>query len=121
MRNKKALILSIVKSLLNLVLIPLYFVPLIKVRAVYPSSDGNHVSRTYHFSIFQNIVRSNSPFVSFFYIALVITSLSLILSIVTLVFSRNKKLNIISILLFLISIVLFIMMYLIGISCSPMY
>lgn len=121
MSKYKILILSIIKSFLNILFCVLYFLPIIHSRAQYPTSDGNVINEDYFFSIYHNIVIQNVPFAFIFWLAISISVISLILSVISIIYSKSTKLKTITNIFVIVSFILFVLMFFLALACSPAF
>lgn len=117
----KILILSIIKSFLNILFCVLYFLPIIHCRAQYPTSDGNVINEDYFFSIYHNIVIQNVPFAFIFWLAISISVVSLVLSVISIIYSKSTKLKTITNIFVIVSFILFVLMFFLALACSPAF
>ena len=110
--KRKVIITEIVKTAVNCVILPLYFIKIFHEVAVLPGfdEDGNQIigRHDYYLSIYGETCRAGIEFVFWLAFSFVITSI--ILSVTRIFIKDNKALKISSHLLFAISIVFFLVL-----------
>lgn len=121
MSKNKISTISIVRLFLNILFCVLYFPPIIHCRAQYPTSDGNVINEDYFFSIYHNIVIQNVPFAFIFWLAISISVISLILSVISIIYSKSTKLKTITNIFVIVSFILFVLMFFLALACSPAF
>lgn len=119
MKRKLEFVIGAFRTALNAVIIPLYFVKILYNQALYQNPDGNGgVVVDYYNIIYEKVTRSD--FEILFWLVFVVTIVSLVLSIISMV--KNKRnLRIISWIFLLLSIVLFVLLFILALNLKYKY
>ena len=116
-------ITEIAKIVVNCVILPLYFIKFYHDKAAFPGSDGDGqfivVYKDYYYSIFDKLNREEIAFS--LWLAVAISALSIILSVLRIVIKDNKVLKIASHILFGISVIFFLVLLYISLQISYKY
>ena len=109
MKRTTAIIVEIVKIVINCITVPLYFIKFFCDEAVLPGFNENGeevINRVYYYySIFDKIDREGIAFLLWGSIAIIIVSIAL--SFLSITVKDNKALKIASYIVFVVAIVLF--------------
>lgn len=123
MKRKTALIVEIVKIIINCITVPLYFIKIFCDEAVLPgfNESGEEIIGRfyYYYSIFDKIDREGIAFLLWGAIAAI--SVSIILSVLNIVVRDKKILKIAGHVVFGLSVVLFFVLLFIAMSISYKY
>lgn len=114
---------ELVKIIIDCITIPLYFIKLFCDKAVLPGFDSvghrGTYTRYYYYSIFDKIQREGMAFLVWGAVAIII--LSIILSVLSMIFKEKKTLKIASHIVFGIAIVLFFVLFFMAASIRYCY
>ena len=124
MKSKNRVIVEIVKMFLNCLSLPFYFIKIFCDVAVLPgfNGDGEMITSTFYYyhSIYSKFVREDISYL--LWIAVAITVISVILSVLNLTVAKDKKaVKIISHIAFATSVLLFFVMLIIAASIQYKY
>lgn len=123
MKKIKALIVDIVKIIINCIMVPLYFIKLFCDKAVLPGVNENGETIVnisyYHYSIFYKIDRAGISFLLWIAIATIIVSI--VLSVLSMVMKDKKALKIASYIVFGVTVILFFVLLFIAWTISYKY
>lgn len=123
MKRKIALLVEISKIIINCLSVPLYFIKTFHEVAVLPGRNENGEFITgrfdYYYSVFDKFSREGILFFLWLSVAIIIVSSTI--SILSIVIKDNKKLMIVSHIIFGVSIVLFLSVLFVAASISYSY
>ena len=121
--KKKILLTEIAKTVINCIILPLYFIKFYHDKAGFPGfdGDGQHIVfyRDYYYSIFNKLNREGIA--CLLWLAVAVSALSIILSVLRIVIKDNKVLKIASRILFGISVISFLALLFISLQISYKY
>ena len=116
----KKQLFNFIKIIFSIANISLWFVPLFKSVGYLPSEIGDNIHRVeFWHTAYENIGDLLHPIVA--YISIFISVASIVLSVIAIIFSKNKKVNFISNVVFIISITLFIVLLIVASSVGRGY
>ena len=118
MKNKSTLILEVIKLFLVLPQLPLYFIKIIHEGADFDAIYGStHVD--YYYSIYDKIAREGLAFLLWFALATAVSSI--VMSVLRIAGIDNKKIRIAGYILFGISLLMFLVLFVVAISANYKY
>lgn len=119
MKNFLCRTVEVVKMILNFLMGALYFIKIDHDIAVLPNPEGDLARVDYYYSIFDKLLRENLQFL--IWIALAVTAVSVLLSILVCVVKDNQKLKIASHVIFGISASFFLALFCYGMQIRYNY